>query len=316
MHGRGRRRGLFGVDMTDKVTPDWIAVDWGTSNLRAWAMQGRHILAKAQSDAGMGTLAKDAFEPALSDLLSGWELAPDLPILACGMVGSRQGWVEAPYRAVPCTPLAEGLVQARGETLTLHITPGIRQVTPADVMRGEETQIAGFLALNDGWDGVICLPGTHTKWAQISAGEVVSFQTYMTGELFALLSERSVLCHSVQTQEWEDSAFDFAVEEALTKPEKLAARLFSIRADDLLDGTAAAASRARLSGLLVGAELAAARPYWLGTNIAIIGGATQSQIYARALQTQGATATVADAERMTLAGLTAAYRQLLPKETT
>jgi 2-dehydro-3-deoxygalactonokinase len=231
-------------------------------------------------------------------------------VVACGMVGSRQGWVEAPYRAVPCTPLGSGFVRPDHSGLNVSVISGLRQATPSDVMRGEETQIAGFLSLNRDWDGVICLPGTHTKWVQVSAGEVVSFQTYMTGELFALLSENSVLRHSVQGDGWDDSTFDQTVEILISRPEKLAARLFSIRADDLLENTPVATSRARLSAVLIGAELAAARPYWLGTNIAIIGATRQAQVYNRALRTQGASATVANAERMTLAGLTAAYRNL------
>lgn len=297
--------------MAQQITPEWIALDWGTSNLRGWAMQGSAVLATAQSDAGMGALTRDGYAPALDTLVAGWQVTPQTPIIACGMVGSRQGWVEAPYRAVPCTPLAaKDTVAAPTAEFRLRVLPGLRQTTPSDVMRGEETQIAGFLALNDGWDGVICLPGTHTKWVQVSAGEVISFQTYMTGEMFALLSSQSVLRHSVGGDGWDDPTFDFAVEEALSKPEKLAARLFAIRADDLLDGTPPQVGRARLSGLLIGAELAAARPYWLGTNIAIIGADATARPYARALQTQGAPATIADAERMTLAGLTAAYRQM------
>ncbi|MFK7834975.1 MAG: 2-dehydro-3-deoxygalactonokinase [Sulfitobacter sp.] len=296
--------------MTQDITPDWIAIDWGTSNLRGWAMQGGRAVATAQSNDGMGTLERAGFEPALRALIANWTVTQTTPIIACGMVGSRQGWAEAPYRAVPCAPLAQEMIVVPCEGLSVHILPGLRQSTPSDVMRGEETQIAGFLALNPGWDGVICLPGTHTKWVQVSAGEVVSFQTYMTGELFALLSNRSVLRHSVQGEGWDEAVFDFTVEEALSKPEKLAARLFSIRADDLLDGTSAETNRARLSGLLLGAELAAARPYWLGTNIAILGADALAAPYTRALATQGAPATIADAERMTLAGLTAAYRHL------
>jgi 2-dehydro-3-deoxygalactonokinase len=295
--------------MSDVITPDWIALDWGTSNLRGWAMQGAQVLDTAQSDQGMGTLDRDGFASALDALVAHWRVSKDTPIIACGMVGSRQGWAEAPYRAVPCAPLSVEMT-AVASTRNVYIIPGLRQVTPADVMRGEETQIAGFLALNDGWDGVICLPGTHTKWVQVSAGEVISFQTYMTGEMFALLSGSSVLRHSVQGDGWDSQAFDNAVEEALTKPEKLAARLFSIRADDLLDGTPADTSRARLSGLLIGAELAASKPYWLGTNIAILGAEATAKHYTRALQTQGASATLADTARMTLAGLTAAYRHL------
>ncbi|MEP5731012.1 MAG: 2-dehydro-3-deoxygalactonokinase [Sulfitobacter sp.] len=299
--------------MNGTISPDWIAIDWGTSNLRGWAMQGGRALASAQSDDGMSSLTRDRFEPALQALTAPWNLTAQTPVIACGMVGSRQGWVEAPYRAVPCTPLSAMMIKVPNTNLNVYVLPGLRQSTPSDVMRGEETQIAGFLALNPEWDGVICLPGTHTKWVQISAGEVVSFQTYMTGEMFALLSDSSVLRHSVLGEGWDDATFDFAIEEALSKPEKLAARLFSIRAGDLLDATPPEVSRARLSGLLLGAELAAARPYWLGMNIAILGANALSAPYARALKTQGAPATIADAERMTLAGLTAAYRQL--KET-
>jgi len=290
------------------ITPDWIALDWGSSNLRAWAMKDGRTEANVQSADGAGGLIRDGFEPALAELLGVWNITAHTPIIACGMVGSRQGWVEAPYHPVPCPPLAQGTTPAPSEEFNLQIIAGLRQTTPSDVMRGEETQIAGFLALNPEWDGVICLPGTHTKWVQVSAGEVVSFQTYMSGELFALLAGQSVLRHSVTADNWDQPTFDFTVEEALSKPEKLAARLFAIRADDLLDGTSPAIGRARLSGLLIGAELAAARPYWLGTNIAIIGAEGAATPYARALQTQGAPATIADAERMTLAGLTAAYR--------
>lgn len=295
--------------MNTRPTPEWIAIDWGTSTLRGWAMQGAEVLATSQSGDGMGGLDRTGFEPALRRLIDGWDVASETTVIACGMVGSRQGWVEAPYRAVPCAPLGAMPTLAPCDGLRVLVLPGLRQTTPSDVMRGEETQIAGFLALNPGWDGVICLPGTHTKWVHVSAGEVISFQTYMTGELFALLSAHSVLRHSVQSDSWDETVFDFTVEEALSKPEKLAARLFAIRADDLLESTPPAAARARLSALLIGAELAASRPYWLGTNIAILGPDQAAQAYARALMTQGASATVADTARMTLAGLTAAYRQ-------
>ena len=287
---------------------EWIAVDWGTSNLRVWAMQGDVVLARAGSDAGMGGLTRDGFGPALAALTDDWGLPSNVPVVACGMVGSRQGWVEAPYRSVPCTPLGDRMIKVPGAAKDIRIIPGLKQDTPADVMRGEETQIAGFLALNPNWDGVICLPGTHAKWVQISAGEVVSFQTFMTGELFALISTGSVLRHSVQSDGWDADAFVEAVSDTLSRPEKLAARLFSIRAEDLLNATPAPVSRARLSGALIGAELAAARPYWLGQQVSIIGADATARHYVEALAAQGVPATLADAERMTLAGLTAAYK--------
>ncbi|MGJ8617222.1 MAG: 2-dehydro-3-deoxygalactonokinase [Sulfitobacter sp.] len=287
---------------------EWIAVDWGTSNLRAWAMRGAEVLARAQSDAGMGGLTREGFGPALAALINDWDVSKTTPVIACGMVGSRQGWVEAPYRRVPCAPLGDDTIKVPDDDRNIRIIPGLKQEAPADVMRGEETQIAGFLALNTGWDGVICLPGTHAKWVLVSAGEVVSFQTFMTGELFALIAGQSVLRHSVQSDDWDDDAFADAVSDTLSRPEKLAARLFSIRAGDLLQATPSAISRAQLSGLLIGAELAAARAYWLGQNVAIIGADATAKHYVTALAAQGVPATLADAERMTLAGLSAAYR--------
>ncbi|MFK7754483.1 MAG: 2-dehydro-3-deoxygalactonokinase [Sedimentitalea sp.] len=290
----------------------WIAADWGTTHLRVWAMQGASVVAQDSSDQGMARLAGAGFERALLDLIADWLGPEPTDIIACGMVGARQGWVEAPYHAVPCAPLAGGLVRVRSADMRLNarIVPGLKQTKPADVMRGEETQIAGFLALNPGWDGVICLPGTHTKWVEISAGEVVSFQSFMTGELFATLSQNTVLRHSIAADGWHEPAFEQALEDALSRPERLAARLFSLRATDLLEGADPKAARARLSGMLIGAELAAAKPYWLGRDIALIGTPDSAQPYGAALKAQGAPVTETDSVRMTLSGLTAAWRSL------
>jgi len=174
---------------------DWIAVDWGTSNLRVWAMRASGPVADARSDQGMGTLEPEAFEPALLDLIEPWLGAAPMPVIACGMVGAKQGWAEAPYAAVPCPPVSLATVtpNVQDRRLVVHILPGLSQASPADVMRGEETQIAGYLADVPEFDGILCMPGTHTKWVQVSAGEVVSFRTFMTGEMFALLSTGSVL---------------------------------------------------------------------------------------------------------------------------
>jgi 2-dehydro-3-deoxygalactonokinase len=288
------------------ITPAWIAVDWGTSNLRAWAMgAGGTILAHASSDEGMGKLAREDFEGALLRLISPW-LAERPPVIACGMVGSRQGWCEAPYRTVPCAPLdmaAQVTAPAADPRLRVAIAPGLKQTTPADVMRGEETQIAGALALMPGYDGVLCLPGTHSKWAHISAGEVVSFQTFMTGELFALLSEASVLRHGMQGEGWDDAAFDTAVSGAISRPERIGARLFALRAEGLIAGLSPVAARSRLSGLLIGTELAAGKPYWLGQRVTLIGAEKLSAAYARALKAQGVETRLLPATDCTLAGL-------------
>jgi 2-dehydro-3-deoxygalactonokinase len=295
------------------VTPDWIAVDWGTSNLRAWAMGPDGIMASASSDDGMGHLARDRFEPALLALVGPWLGAKVTPVIACGMVGSRQGWFEAPYRSVPCSPLDRtGLVRVpvQDARIAVHIAPGLKQPRPADVMRGEETQIAGALALHPAFDGVMCLPGTHSKWARISAGEVVSFQTFLTGEMFALLSESSVLRHGMAGKGWDDAAFDRGVSDALSRPDRIGAQLFALRAEGLIADLSPAQARARLSGLLIGVELAGAKPYWLGQPITLIGAEALCQNYARALASQGATARILPATECTLAGLASLARQL------
>lgn len=293
-------------------TADWIAVDWGTSNLRVW-MMGRDDLPFAQdsSDKGMAGLTRDAFEPALLELISPY-LAPDrvTPVICAGMVGAREGWLEAPYVATPCAPPngAEAISAPNTDPrLSVHILPGVKQMSPPDVMRGEETQIAGVLHRQPEFDGILCLPGTHTKWVHISAGEIVSFQTCMTGEMFGLLSEQSVLRHSVDSADWDQDSFLTGVTNAMDRPQNFAAQLFGMRAAGLLLGTPADAGRARLSGLLVGLELAGTRPYWLGRHVAILGADAVAGYYHAALASQGIQAEMLESADLTLAGLTSAY---------
>ena len=161
----------------------WIGVDWGTTRVRAWAMgEGDAPLEAAVADAGMGTLRPEDYEPTLLGLVAPW-LGHDaalVPTLVCGMAGARQGWREAPYAAVPGAPLAIGSVARpplRDRRLSVAILPGLAQCDPPDVMRGEETQIAGALASGADPDGVLCLPGTHTKWARLEGGRVAAFAT-------------------------------------------------------------------------------------------------------------------------------------------
>jgi 2-dehydro-3-deoxygalactonokinase len=289
----------------------WVAVDWGTTHLRAWLMEGPEPAQAASSDDGMGRLEPSGFEPALLRLIKPWLDGGRMDVVACGMVGSRQGWVEAAYARVPCRPLATpfATAPAHDPRIRVSVIPGLRQDEPADVMRGEETQIAGQLSLTPDWDGVLCLPGSHTKWVEVSAGEVVSFRTFMTGELFAAIRRHTVLRHTVGDG-WDDDAFVEALSDALSRPQAFASRLFGLRAEALLVELDPAAAAARLSGLLLGLELGAARPYWLGREVAIIGNQTLARRYELALTRQGVAATLAPADRTTLAGLGAARAML------
>lgn len=293
---------------------EWIAVDWGTSNLRVWVMgPGDSVIEERNSDRGMGVLAPGEFEPALLGLVEGHLGGDPVPVVCCGMVGARQGWQEAAYETVPCPPPSAGnatVVAAASPGISVRILPGLRQDDPADVMRGEETQIAGYLAGNPGFEGTLCMPGTHTKWVAVGGGEITRFRTFMTGELFALLSSRSVLRHSVDPDGWDDDAFAAAVADGMDEPRGLAASLFGIRAGSLLHGLGAASARARLSGLLVGAELEAARPYWQDRPVALVGEARLCRLYRSALERLSVAAPATAADASALEGLKAACRAL------
>lgn len=298
----------------------WLAADWGSSRLRLWALDGEdRVLGRETSDQGMSRLAPDAFEPALRALAAPWLASrpasrPERPVpaLICGMAGAREGWREAPYRAVPCPPPAgEALVRAGdGAVFDARIIPGLSQAEPADVMRGEETQLAGALALRPGFEGAVCLPGTHSKWARLRAGRVERFRTFLTGELFALLGAHSVLRHSLAGEDWEEAAFAEGAAEALADPAAAPGRLFQIRARALLTGEGAGALRARLSGLLIGAEIAAAGGFWREGPVLLIAEERIGALYRTALSIAGAPAPERlGGEETALAGLIAIARR-------
>lgn len=310
--------------MTKKTTKRFahrIAADWGTSNLRVFALdEAGTVFAEARSDRGMGTLEPSQYEGALLALVSGW-LDPSrvTPVFVCGMAGARQGWIEAAYRKVPCTPVGGPFTKPKVESplIEVFIVPGLSQAEPADVMRGEETQIAGVLASRLGFEGVLCLPGTHSKWAVVHGGMVERFMTMMTGELYALLSTRSVLRHGLSEDEGlDEDAFALAVRKTTAAPVEGMAGLFRLRAEGLLSGLSPLAARSRLSGLLIGQEMAATRGLWQDEKVLVIGSGALAPLYARALTLLGGDAETISGADMALGGLaTAASLQEREKET-
>lgn len=307
--------------MQEATRIDWIGVDWGTTNLRAWAMRGSEVVATASAPVGMASLTRDAFEPALLNVIDEWLAGSDtapLPVIACGMVGARQGWQEAPYVAVPSTPLVHDAmipVTCKDNRITVTIVHGLSQAHPADVMRGEETQIAGLLAMDPDFEGWSCLPGTHTKWAFIRDGQIERFRTFMTGELFDTLARNSVLRHAVgDAAAFDDEAFDAAICQAAQDPAALAANLFSIRAASLIEGSAPQVARAHLSGLLIGMEIAALGDEIRQARPAIIGTDTLSGLYERAIRLNGGQAQRLDGAGLARAGLHRAYELMLSEK--
>jgi 2-dehydro-3-deoxygalactonokinase len=294
------------------VNIDWIAVEYSAAALQAWAIgQDGQVLAQL-------TTQKTAYADAqnLLNLIDPWLASIDpanpVNIVACGIVAPQTD-----YTPAPCRPLATSVraIPITDPRATLHVTSSISQHKPADVILGEEAQIAGFQAKFPNFDGVICLTGWHSKWVHVSAGEIVSFQSFMTGELIATLSQSRSLKDCLQNGIWADSAFYEALTETLSRPERLAAKLLTLRAEHLLNAAHGGSEKAQLSGLLIGMELASAKPYWLGQMVAVIGTGALSEMYIKALATQGVTALTADPTEMTLAGLSLARTQnFTPKD--
>ncbi|AYF04107.1 2-keto-3-deoxy-galactonokinase (plasmid) [Paracoccus yeei] len=272
--------------------PALIALDWGTTALRGWLLDRKGaVLAQARAARGLMQIADGDFAGAFDALTRDW---PDLPAIASGMVGSASGWVETPYAACPAGPddLARGLVQVPG--CALWIVPGVRQPAPApDVMRGEETEIVGALALRpDLAAGArILLPGTHSKWACVADGAIQGFTTFMTGELFAVLRDHSILGRGLSPATGGGAAFLAGVD-AVREGGALAPLLFQTRARRLAGDLTDAEALDFLSGLLIGDELRSAgvEP---GRPPLLVGDATLCARYARALGRFGAPDAVA-----------------------
>ena len=304
--------------------PHLLALDWGTSRLRAFLMCAGEVVAERESAHGIQHLPEPGpggYATALAQLAGDWlEHQPELPLLACGMVGSAQGWREAPY--VPCPADAAALAAQAVPVETAHgrpmwIVPGVScdfaGAAPGrlpDVMRGEETQIAGYLASDPGFDGTLCLPGTHCKWVRIARGRVEAFQTYMTGEMFSLISRQSVLRLSLGGAVPDAGAAASGAADALADPHAAQRELFSLRAGALLHNLVPEQAAGRLSGLLIGAELGAARDFWHNRRTIIIGAPELAALYETPMRTAGADARRMDGAQLVLAGLTAAHLAL------
>ena len=246
--------------MTMADAADIVLVDWGTSSLRVWVLdrQGM-IVGQRRSERGMGRLTPTDFAPELQAELTALQVKDNVPVLICGMAGAAQGWQEAHYIDLPgdLSALAGAAVRVTGQQRDIRILPGMAQRDTArpDVMRGEETILYGLVCRGIE-TGLVCLPGTHAKWARLQGSRLTEFRTLMTGELYELLAERSILRHTVAGGEWSDGAFANAVTEAFAAPAKALTGLFALRAGPLLFGRDSQTGAARLSGLLIGAELA------------------------------------------------------------
>lgn len=269
-----------------------LAFDWGTSSLRAFRMaEDGGILERRRAEAGIRAIDDGDFEGAFHQIAGDW--LPDDPadaplIVLGGMIGSRQGWIEAPYLPCPADPagLAAGAIPGRMESgHGFWIAPGLSttQAGRADVMRGEELQILG--ALEDLGPGrhLICLPGTHSKWAEVEDGIIRDFRTYMTGELFDVLRRHSILGTTIEHAAWSEDGFREGLAAAASEG-GLMAQLFTVRAGTLLGTLPVEKSGSYLSGLLIGSEVASAlHNLAAGSEVCIIGNPDLTDLYTPAV---------------------------------
>ncbi len=280
----------------------YIAVDWGTTNRRAWRIGPDGAAQDAIAD-GMGVVAvpTGGFPQAVAELRA---RLGDLPMLLGGMVGSDRGWRKTPY--VRCPAAAADLARA-----LMWVEPGRSAIVPglsqrerdADVMRGEEVQVFGAVALGQApADGLLCHPGTHAKWISLRARAITGFTSMMTGEMFQLLRDHSMLAPLLRKEPQDGSAFRAGVEAAL-EGRPLLAGLFGVRARHLM-GIGPADTAAYASGLLIGADVAgglASRPE--PGPVTLIGRLDLCTLYGVALHMAGRQSQTVDGEQAFLAGI-------------
>ncbi|WP_279481653.1 2-dehydro-3-deoxygalactonokinase [Aureimonas sp. SK2] len=295
-------------------------VDWGTTSFRAWACAADGtVLAERRAPDGLTGVRNGDFSGVLEGHLEAMGVRLGAPAVLCGMVGSRTGWVEAAYLAVPTRldDLATQAIPVPSPARPIHILPGLAQRGAApDVMRGEETQLLGVVA--EGFrTGLVCMPGTHSKWVRLEEGAVTGFSTFMTGELFQLLRSGSILKQAVETDarpDSDDPAFAEGLAAGLSRPAEATNALFQLRAGWLLEGAVPQAQSARLSGLLIGLEFAGALArYGRPDRLALLASGPIAALYEAVATAAGLTLERRlDADHCVRHGLRAAVRLLHP----
>lgn len=311
----------------------FIAVDWGTSRLRAF-------LCEAKADGGFNLIARSAglgvrkspvsFEETLMHAIGGWEADyGKLPVLMAGQIGSSIGWKETPYLPCPISPdqLAESCTGFHCQGYSIHIVPGLScklENDNYDCMRGEELQILGWMQLaeaNKQGRHLLCLPGTHTKWVLVEDGKIKLFKTALTGELFDLIVNNSVLIQA-QGPEFNLAAFEQAAFDkgaAFTLNSEMGSfmhGLFSVRSKQLFGELSSEQATSYLSGLLIGSDIRAAlnATEWSLTSVdkvTIIGAPHLSRSFARVMASQNIDSVVSKVTNTTLLGFNAVYQYMI-----
>jgi 2-dehydro-3-deoxygalactonokinase len=280
----------------------FIAVDWGTTNRRAYLIDsGGRQTGEFEDGKGILSVSDGGFPAAIAEVR---DKLGDKPLLMAGMVGSNRGWKEAPY--VPCPAGIDDLVSKlvwAGEREA--IVPGVSYVGDdrADVMRGEEVQVLGAVAagLVDS-NALICHPGTHNKWTVLHQGRIHSFRTVMTGEIFSLLKEHSILADLLRGEVEDNHVFRDAARHAVFH-ESLPAELFSVRASVLLGRMKKEDAASFASGLLIGTDVRIGLAVPTGAQVVVMGRPELTRLYSAALAEARREVVELDGEQCFLAGI-------------
>ncbi|MDQ0319342.1 2-dehydro-3-deoxygalactonokinase [Pararhizobium capsulatum DSM 1112] len=303
------------------TAPSYAAVDWGTTSFRLWLVgENGDVIGERRSGEGMTTAAKTGFSAILETHLAAVGAPAHLPVVVCGMAGARQAWVEAGYldTPAPLSGIVGAAVTVPDDNRDIRILPGLAQRSQEhpDVMRGEETQLLGAAASLGNGNHIVCMPGTHSKWVRLTGGVVEGFSTFMTGELFDVISKHSILAQAMVDAgafDGENTVFLDAVAHAGQNPAMGTNLLFTVRSGQLLHGLSPIDAKARLSGTLIGLEIAgalsSARP---GSSVCLVASGPLAALYRSALQALQLEPTIIDADEAVRHGLAAAARTLWP----
>ncbi|EGO8984314.1 2-dehydro-3-deoxygalactonokinase [Escherichia coli] len=283
------------------MTARYIAIDWGSTNLRAWLYQGDHCLDSRQSEAGVTRLNGKSPAAVLAEVTTDWR-EENTPVVMAGMVGSNVGWKVAPYLSVPAR------FSSIGDQLTsvgdnIWIIPGlcVSHDDNHNVMRGEETQLIGARALAP--SSLYVMPGTHCKWVQADSQQINDFRTVMTGELHHLLLNHSLIGAGLPPQENSADAFAAGLERGFNAPAILP-QLFEVRASHVLGTLPREQVSEFLSGLLIGAEVASIRDYVTHQHaITLVAGTSLTARYQQAFQAMGCDVTAVAGDTAFQAGI-------------
>ncbi|WFS01397.1 2-dehydro-3-deoxygalactonokinase [Rhizobium tumorigenes] len=301
--------------------PAYVAVDWGTSSFRLWLIgTDGNILGERRSGEGMTTAASLGFAGVLQAHLDSLSVPADVPVIICGMAGARQGWVEAGYIDTPTSlsAILTGAVSVPGQDRDIRILPGLAQRSreAPDVIRGEETQLLGALSGESRGEQIVCMPGTHSKWVRVVDGTVSGFSTFMTGELFDVISKHSILAQAIAgAGEPDTAAFEAAVGAIFKQPTMATSLLFGARSGQLLHGLSPAGAKAWISGTLIGAEIAGAlSSAGDGATITLVASGGLQSLYETAFKSLSISYQTIDADAAVRRGLSAAAKAIWPND--